>query len=92
MDNQSKLHFLLDLAESLGIEVRRGPARAGALGAEGGSLVRLRGKEILFLDTHAPHPAQVAAVAAALGGRDEIERMFLPPETRQTIEKASGEA
>jgi len=88
MDNQSKLHFLLDLAESLGIEVRRGPAREGGLQAEGGSLIRLRGKEILFLDAHAPDPAQVAAVAAALAGRDEVEQMFLPPEIRQAIEEA----
>ncbi len=90
MDNQSKLHLLLDLAESLCIEVRRGPARGGPGSAEGGSLIRLRGKEILFLDTHASDSAQVAAVAAALAGRDEIEQMFLPPEIRQTIEKACG--
>ena len=88
MDDESKLRFLLDLAESFDIEVRRGPTRGDGWDSGGGSLVRLRGKEILFLDSDAPRAAQIAAVAAVLAQRDQVEQIFLPPEIRQTIDRA----
>ena len=88
MDQDSKLVILLDLAESIGIEVRLGPARDDAAASPGGSLVTLRGKDILFLDAHATTAARTAATAAALARRDEIEQMFLAPEIRETIDAA----
>ena len=88
MDDQTKLRVLLDLVESLGISVRRGPARGGTWGDQGASLVTLRGKEILFVDNGVSAAAQVTAIAAALAGRDEIEQMYLPPEIREAIDQA----
>ena len=88
MDQDGKLRILLDLTESLGIEVRRAPARGAGWDLEGGSLVRLGDKEMFFLDDGAPTDAQINAVAAALAGRREIEQMFLPPEIREIIDRA----
>ena len=87
MDEYAQLRSLLDLAESIGLEVRRAPA-GGQAGAEhpGGALVRLRGREILFLDTVAAVADRIAVVAAALRGRCEIDRTYLPPEIRGLIE------
>ena len=90
MDDQTKLRVLLDLVESLGIDVRRGPTRGGTWGDQGASLVTLRGKEMLFLDAGVAAAAQVTAIAAALAGRDDIEQMYLPPEIRETIDQARG--
>ena len=84
MDDQTKLRVLLDLVESLGISVRRGPARGGAWGDQGASLVTLRGKEILFVDN--------GVSAAAMAGRDEIEQIYLPPEIREMIDQAADGA
>ena len=86
MDQKSKLRALLDLTESLGIEIRRAPPHGAGWDFEGASLIRLGDREILFLDAKTSRAAQIAAVAAALAGRDEIEQMFLPPEIRETIE------
>ena len=87
MDQESTLRALLDLTESLGIEVRRAPGSGAGWDFEGASLIRLGDREILFLDIGAPRGAQIAAVAAGLAGRDEIEQMFLPPEIREIIDR-----
>ncbi len=97
MDEYGQLRSLMDLAESVGITIRRAPAGsgspsgAGELGEHpGGALVRLRGKEILFLDPTASVVDRIAVVAAALAGKEEIENTYLPPEIRQLIEQAQG--
>ena len=87
MDEQSKLRFLLDLTESLGIEVRPGPTRADGCNSPAGSLVRFKHKEMLFLDASASKTARIDAVAAVLAQRREIEQIFLPPEIRETIDR-----
>lgn len=94
MDEHAKLRSLLDIAESLGMRIRRAPSGteldAAAGGAEhpGGALVRLRDHEMLFLDPTASVADRIAVVAAALAGRAEIEQMYLPPEIRELIERA----
>jgi len=88
MDEEGRLRFLLDLAESLGIEVRRAPPGGAGWDTPGGALVRLGDKEMLFMDAAAPIAARIVAAAAALAGRREIEQMFLPPEIREVIERA----
>lgn len=92
MDEEKKLRVLLDLAESLGIEVRRVGGCGAGWDSPGGSLVRLRHREILFLDPAASIGAQVAAAASALARRSEIEQIFLPPEIRETIDRIGGQA
>jgi len=90
MDEAAKLRRLLEVAESIGIGIRRAPAAAEPVGSEhtGGALVRLRGRELLFLDPAASLADRIAVVAAALAGRSQIETMFLPPEIRELIEGA----
>ncbi len=90
MTPDAMLGTLMELAAGLNITVRTMP---GSLDGQhgGGSLVKLRGKEILFLDSSASSADQVAALAAALKGRPELEGRFLPPEVREAIEKAGSE-
>ena len=96
MDEHAQLRYLLDLAETAGIVIRRAPAlpegevAAGRGGQPGGALVRLRGKEMLFLDPGASLADRIAVVAAALAGRSEIEDRFLPPEIRRRIDQAQA--
>lgn len=87
MEPHAKLSVLLDLAEELGIVIRRVPAASESPEHPGGAFVRLRGREILFLDPTAAASDQIAVVAAALRGRREIEDRFLPPEIRQLIDE-----
>ncbi len=86
MDAQTALNMLLDLAEEADIAVRRVPGAAGEGDHPGGALVRLKGREILFLDPAAPLTDQAEAVAAALRGREIVEDRYLPPELRRLID------
>lgn len=85
MDEHSKLRSLLDLAESIGIEIRSAPPGDDD---SAGALVKLKGKEILFLDSRSSPADRIDVVASALRGRDEIEKMYIPPEIRDVIEEA----
>jgi hypothetical protein len=87
MEGQSKLAALIDLAEQVGITIRRVPSAGESAEHPGGALVRLKGKEVIFLDPTAPLGDQIAVVASALRGRSEVEGRFLPPEIRQAIEE-----
>jgi hypothetical protein len=91
MDEQTRLTVLLDLAEELGITVRRVPSAAEGADRPGGAFVRLRDREMLFLDPTAAIADQIAVVASSLHGRDQIESRYLPPEIREAIDQA-GEA
>ena len=83
MDEHAKLRSLLDLAESIGVVIRSAPpADDGSAGA----LVRLKGREMLFLDTSSSPADQIDVVASALRGRDEIDRMYLQPGIRDIID------
>ena len=89
MDAEAKLRALLDLAESVGITVRR-VSVADDGDRSGGALVRLHGRAMLFIDPNAPVGDRLAVAAAALKGRSEIEDRFLPPELRRLIDEASA--
>ena len=86
MDSHQQLEALLDLAEQVGMDVRPLAGSGGGGEHPGGALVRIRGKEVLFLDAAATVADQLAVTAAALAGRAELEDRFLPPELRQLIE------
>lgn len=86
MDEQARLAALVELAESLAIEVRQSPAASQRPESAGGSLVRLKGRHILFLDGSASLGDQIGAVASALRGRKELEDRFIAPELRQAID------
>ena len=87
MDEQAQLDALVELAEGLGIPIRRVPAAGESAEHPGGAMVRLKGKEVIFLDPTAVLADQVAMMAQCLRGRKEIEDRFLPPELRQLIDE-----
>jgi hypothetical protein len=82
MDDARKLRLLLDVAESIGIEVRR----VSGMTEAGGSLVRIRGKSVLFLDPSASDRQRLDVVAGALRDRPELEDQWLPPAVRDLLE------
>jgi hypothetical protein len=86
MDSMRLLECLMDLAEELGISVRRMPAGADSAGA----VVMLKGRQVVFLDASSAPSEQIAVLAAALTGRGELRDRFLPPEVRELIDSASG--
>ncbi len=86
MDEYSQLAFLVDLAESLGFEVRQAARQVDSAESRGGALVRLKGREILFIDPGASPIEQIAVVARALRDRPEIAEMYLPPQIRRAME------
>lgn len=81
MDSEAVLAELLDLAEKLGIEVRR-----ELLGGEGGGLCLLRGRKVLFVDTGADLVEQVGKTAAALSDVDGIAECYVRPEVRELLD------
>ena len=91
MDEFAKIDKLIDLAEELGIEVRRAPSLFGSMDHPGGSLIRLKGKEILFLDPDAPVEDQITVAARALRGRESLQQRFLEPEIRRLLDEASDD-
>jgi len=92
MDLNEQVALLADLAESLGIEVRRAPeGDSFSAPRGGGAVVRLRGKEIVFLDESAPAQDRLAVLAGALAGRTELAGRFLPPQIRELLDAAAGE-
>jgi hypothetical protein len=88
MDSQSKLAAMLDLAEEFGLPVRRVPSAGDSPDHPGGAVVRLKGKDVIFLDPTAATEDQVTVVASALRGRKELDSRFLPPEVREAIDGA----
>ena len=91
MDAKEQFAALADLAESLGMEIRRAPAAEGAE-RPGGAVIRLKGRQIVFLDESAPAAERAAVLAGALAERPEVADMFLPPQLREIIERARGDA
>jgi hypothetical protein len=88
MDPHAQLGYLVELAESVGITIRRIPAAGDSAEHPGGALVCLKGLEILMLDSAAAAADQIAVVAGALRGRAQVEDRFLPPEIREAIERS----
>jgi hypothetical protein len=84
MDEIGTLHRLIELAESLGVEVRKAPP--GGSDHPGGALVRLGSRQMLFLDPDAPVPDQIVVAVDALRSRPELEEQFLPPDLRERLE------
>ena len=81
MDSQELLENLTELASQMGISVRRTD-----LGGSGGSLVSLKGRQILFIDTLADPADQLERIIpdfARLPGLDEI---YIVPELRQLLD------
>ena len=81
MDLSSRLEYLLTLAEQIGIDVRAEP-----MGGTGGGLCRLRGNQVLFVDTAADLEIRYEKTLAALAPLPELEDRFVLPEIRRDLE------
>jgi hypothetical protein len=86
MDDLSRLGALLDLAERMGVVIRRAPAAMESGEHPGGAFVRLHGKDMLFLNPVAPTRDQINVAAEALRGRAELADQFIPPELRDLLD------
>lgn len=86
MDPSDLLTALLELAQSLGISIRTGQAGS----AQAASLVRLKGRDVLFLDPSAELADRIDAVASSLANRPELAERFLMPEVRAALDRAAG--
>ena len=86
MDSYQHLAALLDLAEQVGLTVRQLSPLPGEGGSPGGALVRVKGREVLFLDPQASVADQLAVTAAALAGRAELDNRYMPPQLRRIIQ------
>ena len=90
MDPYEQLEALLELARELEMAVRPMPAAFDGDEHPGGALTRIGAEQVLFLDRQAGVADQLAVVAKALAGREEIENRYLPPELRQCIRQYAG--
>lgn len=87
MNDIRKLNTLVDLAQQVGVVIRRAPATGDDNAHPGGSFVMLRGEEFLFLDTSASTGDQISATAGVLKNHPELADRFLPPEIRQLLDE-----
>ena len=81
MNSQDLLDQLVELLGQLDIEVRRAD-----LGGSGGSLVTLRGKQVLFVDTSADPDDQLQRLAPDIARLPALEEVYMIPELREFIE------
>ncbi len=81
MEIQSRLDNLLELADQLGISIRREP-----LGGDGGGLCTLRGRRVLFVDTMADLDTRYERALAGLAPLQELDKLYIRPEIRQDLD------
>ncbi|MBI9016691.1 MAG: hypothetical protein JEZ07_05445 [Phycisphaerae bacterium] len=82
MEENEILDNLLDLAEQLKLEIRR-----GKLGGAGGGLCKFKGSQVLFVDEDASDEDSIDSIAEALSGIKEVENMYILPQIREILEK-----
>jgi hypothetical protein len=82
---QPSIEDLIQLAEQVGIEVRREPMA----GASGG-LCRLKGRRVLFLDSSADLATQADQCLRGLAQVPEIDGVYVRPDLRARIDAYRG--
>lgn len=90
METEEIFAELRSLAEALGIVIRGAALGEDSSDHPGGAVVRLRGKEILFLNSSACLEDRIEALAKALARRPELADRFLPPQVRAVLDDAAG--
>ncbi len=78
------LEHLAELAAQLDISVRRTD-----LGGSGGSLVSLRGRQILFIDTLADPQDQLERIIPSFARLPNLDQIYIIPELRQLLDQYS---
>lgn len=82
MDAGVQIETIAALLEVAGVEIRR-----EHLGGGGGSLCKLRGKRVLFIDLDADVATRAEQCLAALASVEEVEGIFLPPDLREQVDR-----
>ena len=86
MDLQRRMIALLELADRLGVEVRRTP-----LGGEGGGICTLKGRKVLFVDSSADLATQCQRTLTDFAQLPEIDSTYVVPELREEIDAVRRE-
>ena len=82
MDSQDLLEHLAELAAQLDISVRRTD-----LGGSGGSLVNLKGQQILFIDTLADPADQLERLIPDFARLPALDDIYIIPELRELLDE-----
>ena len=82
MESRDLLEHLVELAAQLGISVRRTD-----LGGSGGSLVSLRGRQILFIDTLADPDDQLERIIGDFARLPSLDQIYIIPELRELLDE-----
>jgi len=82
MDPGVQIETITTVLEAAGVEIRR-----EHLGGSGGSLCKLRGKRVLFIDLDADIATRAEQCVAALASLHEVEGIFLLPELRELVDR-----
>jgi hypothetical protein len=93
MDDAALLAALQELAEELGLAVRRLPADAAfdGVGPSGSGLCTLRGRHMVWLSASDPLDRQVEVLARALREHagESLEMRFLAPAIRERLNRGA---
>jgi hypothetical protein len=92
MEHAALLAVLLELAQELGLEVRRiGATVPDGLAPAASGTVRLRGRVLVLLSAGDPLERQADVLARALQAHagDALEMRFLPPAIRAWLERGA---
>ncbi|MBI3834258.1 MAG: hypothetical protein HY287_08015 [Planctomycetes bacterium] len=82
MDPGIQIETITAVLEAAGVEVR--PEH---LGGSGGSLCKLRGKRVLFIDLDADIATRAEHCVVGLASMHEVEGIFLLPELRELVDR-----
>ena len=88
MDDETLYQLLVELMEKLSIKVVRKNLQDEEFKISGG-FCKVRGENLMILDTRVPLKEQVKLLARELAGRN-LEDVFVPPVLREFIEGMSG--
>jgi hypothetical protein len=87
-DDQNLLRLLEEYVARCGLELRSEPlANAEDSTNPRGGMCTINDKRVVFVDSRAPIPERIAALAGALASLD-LGDVFLPPLVRRAIEAA----
>ncbi len=84
MDERTVLGHLEAVANSLGVEIRYEPME-GETSFSSGGMCRIRGKEVIIINTKAPPADQIATFVKAFR-RLDLSQIYLRPGIRDLLE------
>lgn len=88
MDARTVLSHLEAVADQLGVEVRYEPMEAETALSPGG-LCRIRGKQVIIVNSKAPSGDQIGTLVKALR-RLDLSRIYLKPGIRDLLEREAS--